>query len=224
MKKAIALLSLLLIGCAQPQTAPVVTPTQAPSLVAPGKSAIPNSWTWGQQTKPTEELTANLAALKTPADIGYFLQTNFPWQDTYDTSVFLSPNDLVKQKYGVCSAFARFWNYALARQGIQSNFIAFWGPNSAHAVCVFFNPTTHKWEMGSNQYYYGASDLAPGVSTLDGKETAIINAAKTFYGDKWSYILVYEEGGQIIQKLTNDKAPTEFVPGDSSRNIFSIQK
>lgn len=188
--------------------------------IAPGATTVTSPYAWPPQGPPTGDLKTILDGLKTPQDISEHLLANYPWRDDYDTTRFLSPAELVEQKRGVCSAFARFWVFALARQGIPSHFIATWGPSSAHAFVVFKDGD--HWKLASNQYLYKDS-----LGTE--RDQAIVAGNAEFYGMTWTETQLFDpDSGKVRQPFTNPLAPKTLlplsveVPGKS--NLFSIKR
>lgn len=219
------------VGCTNQITPPVPKPSAAVPLpvesigisIKPDSSTIYSPWKWTNNGLPSQELTNVTDGLKSPEQIADYLQKNVSWLDNYDTTEFLSPNQVIADKRTVCTGFARFWNYSLARNGYTSHFIAVWGPNSAHAFTVF--QYQGNWRLGSNQYYYGAFDKNLGVVGKDYLETAAINGAIEFYGKYWQRIQIFTESGHIIQEINNTVASAApMTPGSETRTVFNIKR
>ncbi len=210
----------LTLGACTPGTAPILDLGPAPDLT-PGKSLIVTPFTWPRQGPPDGELAQVLEKLTTPQAIADHLTASYPWQDDYDTSRFLAPAELVAQRRGVCTAFARFWCRALAAQGIRAEFVSFWGPSSAHAVAIFRDPITGHWRLASNQALYN-NDLG-----LE-RDGALAGAAAEFYGAGWGDLLVFDaDSGAVRQRMRNANATTaplaapSLIPG---RNLFTVRR
>jgi hypothetical protein len=185
-----------------------------------GESFVKTDYSWPSDGIVSDGLGLDLDLLKNPSQISKYLVKNYAWKDNYDTRRFLTPNEFFDRKSGVCSAFARFWQYANDRNGTPTKFIAMWGPISSHAVAIF-KSDDQRWRMASNQFYYQKEDLDP--NNL-GSNTAIVNAAKFFYDNNWSVILIYDDSGTIIDKMTNVYLKTMPNPGSViSKNLFSIK-
>jgi hypothetical protein len=217
---ATALLAGSLAACVPAGTAPVLDLGPAPSLT-PGQSLITIPWSWPAQGPPEGELAKLLGTFKSPAAIASHLQAAYPWQDDYDTSRFLTPAELVKQRRGVCTAFARFWTFALQAQGIRSDFIATWGPSSAHAYAIFRDPATSRWKLASNQYLY---ELDLGLE----RDGAIASAAAEFYGSGgWGESLIFDpDSGKVRQRMKNASAApmAPLAPAVPGRNLFTVKR
>lgn len=225
--------SLLLPACGERPGAVSNVPEPADAVVnwlIPGKSLITHGWKWTPQPDPNAELQQNLGSFKTPGDVEQLFIKQYRWVDDYDTSEFLSPNQFTDRKKGVCTAFARYWQYALAKQGHPSVFVAFWSPQFAHAICVYRGTGTDGskgWYLASNGdlYNYPAGNLNPENPGFDGMSTAIINSAKFFVGENWQYIQTFDENGKIMQEWRNAKTTSNkpLAPSTSGRNIFSLR-
>lgn len=188
------------------------------SRVRPGESVIDNLWAWDRQQTPSDALVAILDREKTPPALASFMQSSYEWRDDYDTGRFLSPDELVSQRYGVCSAFARFWTFALGRLGYKADFVAFWGPSSAHAIAVF-RDAGGTYRLASNQFFYDSLDLG------HERDAAIVRAAQEFYGSQWSVILVFDpEGGVIRQKIVNEALAAAPMTPPQGRGVFAIKR
>lgn len=214
-------LALLLGACTPTAAMAPYTDLGPPPTITPGLSTITTPYVWAPQGPAAGDLAQVLAKLKTPQAIADHLTANYPWQDDYDTLRFLSPAELVEQKRGVCSAFARFWVRALSAQGIRGEFLAFWGPSSAHAVCIFRDPDSGKWRLASNQSLY---KLDLGYD----RDGALAGAAAEFYGSQWGDLLVFDgDSGAVRQRIRNAVAPSApladplSVPG---RNLFTVKR
>lgn len=199
-----------------------VAPAGTGPTLAPGLSLVASPYSWSKQGPPTGKLATVLAVIKAPADVATILQGSYPWQDDYDTMRFLSPDELVSQGRGVCSAFARFWTYALARQGRRAEFIAVWGLTSAHAFAMF-RDADGLWRLCSNQYLYSQT------FGYD-RDGAIAGACSEFYGQVggWSEYQVFDpDSGAIRARVQGVSLPTiplalaASVPG---RNVFTIKR
>jgi hypothetical protein len=217
-----ALAAACLFACAPaPAPAPVPTPTPAatvgPPPIAPGATQLQERWVWDPQGPISTELAAVLADFKSPDDVAAYLAGRLAWADDYDTSHFLSPDELVKQGRGVCSAFARFWAVALERQGYRVDVLAFWGPASAHAVAVWRDEGGH-FRMASNQ------DWSPRTDLGTERDPALVRAAVEFYGASWSNLLVYDPSGQLRQRIPNQVAPVPAAIASPGRNLFTIRR
>lgn len=209
-----------LAACTPAGYAPVGDGGPLPNL-APGLSQIAIPWTWPAQGPPAGKLAALLVQLTTPDAIAAHLQASYPWQDDYDTSRFLTPTELVAARRGVCTAFARFWTFALAAQGIHADFVATWGPSSAHAYAIFRDPKTGHFRLASNQYLY-TNDLG-----LE-RDGALAAAGAEFYGSGgWGESLVFDsEGGKVRQRLKNYLAApmAPLAPAIPGRNLFTVKR
>lgn len=210
-------LALALVGCAPAPSTPAAA---ALPTLAPGLSTLPSTWLWPQQGAPSPELAAALDGRTTPEAIAAWLQANAEWRDDYDTGRFLSPAEVVRDKRAVCSGFARFWVYALARLGIRAEFVAFWGPASAHAVAVFRAPDG-RYRLASNQFYYSALDLDPGNR---GRDAALDAAGMEFYGDQVGDLLVFSDSGQVMQRKQSVKAQAVPLAAPAGRGLFSVRR
>ena len=189
--------------------------------VAPGSSVLSSPYAWTKQGPPTGELKTVLDALVTPEDISEHLLKNYPWQDDYDTMRFLSPAELVAQKRGVCSAFARFWTFALAKQRTRAEFVAVWGPQSAHAYAIF-RGDDGQWRLVSNQYLYRAP---LGYE----RDQALAAGNVEFYGNSWSEAQLFDpDSGQVRQVFTNPNAPKTLLPlaveTPAGKNLFTVKR
>lgn len=222
-------LSSLMLACS-PAEKIVYVDVNGQSVLKPGESGFTYQWIWTPQDLATTELADEISALKTPGDIQNLFFDKYVWKDDYDIREFLSPNTFNARKKGVCSAFARYWQFALSKQGVKADFIAFWSPQFAHAVCVFRGKDTDGnigWFMGSNRSLVNEpkQDLNEGNPGIDGRANAWIGAAQFFVGDTWTKIEVYDENGKIIWRKLNEKNPKEeLTPGNSSKNIFSFSE
>lgn len=234
MKRLVTMVAALFaLGCVQ-QSAPApttvdVSPKPGEILFVPfpnynpGQSTLNGPWKWSSQVNMPAELEKEIDALPNdPIVIAKYMQKNWPWKDEYDTGVFLSLNQLDEQGYGVCSAFARAWKTINERKGTRTEFVAFWGPTSAHAVAVF-KDANGTFRMGSNQYFYGNLDLDPAKT---GKWTEAYKAAAVeWYGEKWTDIVVFDEGGIMKEKIRNTELPPQdYKPYTPGRNIFTIKE
>lgn len=221
MRYILALLALVagLLGCVP---APSVPATASTSLSPPGFSLLTHGWDWPKQGAPSPELDQLAGSLTSPKAIADWLMREVEWRDDYDTATFLPPAAVVEARRTVCTGFARFWVYMLARQGIKADFVAFWSQSSAHAVAVF-RDASGRYRMGSNQNFYEATDLDPGNQ---GREAALIAAATEFYGAKgWSRVQVYSEHGVILQQVDNALAEAApLAPAAPGRNLFSVRR
>lgn len=215
------LVLVFLLSCApQPSNpaavAPSASPTATATPVVPGFRAIVNPYNWDKVVTSTD-LNNVFNRLHSPDDLSAYMRETFVWQDDYDTSNFLAPQEVYQSRRAVCSGFARFAREALQVQGYQSTVIAFWGTETAHAVCIFLDETGH-YRMTSNQFYSKLNDLG----TLF--DAACTKAAQLFYGESWKQITVYEEGGAITQQFTNYKAPAPgAIPNTPGKNAFRIR-
>lgn len=214
---AVVALAVILIGCSPPP--PTVTPTSTPTppAITPGTSTFRHSFTW-ETAQDTPELVATLADKPTPQALQTYLAASVVWKDDYSTGTFLSPASVIRDGRTVCTGFARLWQRWAAGRGLRADFVAFWGPGSAHAVAV--GRLDGRWRLMSNQFYYSDLDLDP---ANEGRQSAFIRAASEFYGDAWTLIQVYAEGGQILQQITNDKAPAASIPLSGPR-LFTIKR
>jgi hypothetical protein len=226
----ISFMAVFLIGCSSTPSVPTPTTSYSPKPgeiyvipfpnYNPGQSTLNTPWQWPSQTALTPEQEKEIDSLSDADSIAKYMQKKFVWKDSYDTSVFLSPKQLYDQTYGVCSAFARYWKFALERKGYTAKFIAFWGPNSAHAVCVF-RDKDGVVRMGSNQFL-NLKDLDP-QKTGDW-DVAFKGAAKEWYGEKWSEIFEFDEGAKVNSKIRNENLPPqEYTPYTPGRNVFNIK-
>lgn len=228
MKKIICTLATLFLFACQPAPTPVVisTPTPIPSpvvtpIMVPGYG-IKTQWKWTASGIPSDKLKTLSSGFKTPRDISLWLFANHEWDDTYDYTEFISPNQFADGHKSVCTGFARFWIYNLAQQGVHADFVTMYGPNFAHAVAVFRSPIDGRYHMGSNQSYYGDANQDLDKNN-EGRDNAIINSAKFFLNDSWNTIEVYDENGRIIETKTNSKVPGSNVPGSNSKVLFSYR-
>lgn len=228
MRYILLIVLLALTGCvaAPSPVTPAASTTPSPEafaspLVAPGGSLIDTPWRWNDQRTPSEALSAAIIDADNPESFQAYLLANVAWRDDYDIAHFLSPNEVVEAGRTVCTGFARTWQaYLGSKFGIRAEFVAFYGPQSAHAVTVFRAPDG-RFRLTSNQFYYKGLDLDP---ANEGRDAAIVRSAAEFYGAQWSSIEVYDEGGVIRQKLTNQAlvpAPTAQAAG---RNVFSVRR
>lgn len=203
---------------ATPTTAPTPTVTATPiALLVPGSSTLAMRWTWDPATKPSQALDVLVTSFHSPDDVGAYLASHCDWRDTYDTSHFLSPDELIGQGYGVCTAFARFWAFALERQGYRVDVVSVWGPESAHSIAVWRDAGGH-YRLASNQQWSDQTDLGPE------RDAAIVRSAVEFFGASWSTILVHDpDSGIIRQRIDHDGVPAADIapPG---RNIFTIRR
>lgn len=218
---AVVALASLALGACAPNTYAPIADLGPPPTITPGSSTIVTPWTWPPQGPPTGELAALLERLKTPQAIADHLTASYPWQDDYDTTRFLTPAELVAQRRGVCTAFARFWVRALQAQGIRAEFVSFWGPSSAHAIAIFRDPASGHWRLASNQALY-KNDLG-----LE-RDGALAAAAGEFYGAGWGDLLVFDaDSGAVRQRMRNANATTaplaapSVIPG---RNLFTVRR
>lgn len=219
MKRIVATLAFLsVLGCGQ------ITPQSSTQpLIAPGSSTLTHPWKWTPEGASSAELKTTIDNLKTPEQISVFLQNNITWKEDYDTSEFLSPNQVVADKRTVCTGFARFWQYALAKNGYNSHFVAVWGPTSAHAFVVF--KFEGQWRLASNQYYYNRPEQKLGTIGEDYLETAAQKGSIEFYGAGWRMFEIYDANGNITDRKENSTAPTLITPGTiPGRNLFSIKR
>lgn len=205
-----------------PSPTPTATPTPAATVgpapaIAPGGTEIIEPWAWDRQGPPSPELAGVLAGFKTPDDVAFYLLTKLSWADDYDTTHFLTPDQLLHDGRGVCSAFARFWALALQRQGYRADVLAFWGPASAHSVCIFRDEGGH-YRLTSNQDWSPKTDL--GVE----RDPALVRAAVEFYGAAWHNLIVYDVSGQLRQRIDNTAAPVPAAGPSPGRNLFTIRR
>lgn len=192
------------------------TPVPSQTLMAPGTSTITSNFTWDLQGAPSNNLKGILAGFTDVVSIQQFL-INFNWDSDYDTTKFLSPDELLINKKGVCTAFARFYLLALEKQGYACSFLTIQGSSSAHAIVLFMDNDGH-YRCSSNQFYYAKSDF--GIF----KGPAIIKAAEEFFQADWRAILVYDDSGVIREKITNTNA--SFTPNnpEAGFNVFEIKR
>ena len=144
----------------------------------------------------------------------FFRLSGMPWKSDYDLKIFLSPNNLIQRGHGVCSAFARFWVYELARLKIHGEFIAVYAPTSAHAICVFMAKNGHYY-LASNQYLY-TDDLGTD------RTKAIIKAVQTFYSE-WYVTEVYGEDGQVHEVIKGNLSMPTAIKDQPNPN-FNIKR
>lgn len=170
----------------------------------PGHTIITCNIIWNHQLEPSDHLTKIMAKLNSPEDISrHLLKSGYSWKRNYNIKQFLSPEELVANKGGVCSAFGRFWIFALANIGIKSDLVAIYSNKSAHAIIVFRCPRTNRYRLTSNQYLY-IVDLG------EDRDEAIKKAADEFYSN-WLAIEVYGEDGvlrEVINSPNSDHYPT----------------
>lgn len=184
-------------------------------IPAPGTSYWHKEWDWQEQGPPSTELKKIEENLKSPEDImEFFRLSGMPWKSDYDLKIFLSPNNLIQRGHGVCSAFARFWVYELARLKIHGEFIAVYAPTSAHAICVFMAKNGHYY-LASNQYLY-TDDLGTD------RTKAIIKAVQTFYSE-WYVTEVYGEDGQVHEVIKGNLSMPTAVKDQPNPN-FNIKR
>lgn len=186
----------------------------------PGQTLVASPWRWPRQGPPAGEFARLRVALRTPDDIAAWLEHNTEWRDDYDTSRFLTASELIEQKRGVCTAFARAWAELLAAQQKRAVFVAVWGPESAHAYTIFRDGD--RWRLCSNQYLY-ENDL--GVE----RDAAIATANAEFYGSGgWSEYQIFDvASGAVVQRVRNDVAPVLPLAPEAPqprRNLFTVRR
>lgn len=210
-------LVMTLLGCGS-RVDPPPSPVPSANAIAafgPGQRTITNPHLWNTKVI-SPEVTALFRSFKTPDDVSSWMLSNLEWRDDYDTTYFLASQEVFDSKRAVCSGLARFSRDALSVQGYAPKLIAFWGTDSAHAVTIFPDETG-RYRLFSNQYYTPKNDLG---YTLD---QALVKAAEAFYGSSWRRIDVYEDGGIVTQRVTNEKLAGPIpANGVTSRNIFRL--
>jgi hypothetical protein len=215
MSFVLAILLVFSTGCSNSPTIPAQT-------VKPNTSSISSPWRWTANGIPSTELVS-VTASKTPDQLSTYFQNNYIWKDDYDGVEFLSPNQVVARKSAICSGFARLWQYALEANGYTAHFIAVWAPTGAHAFCIF--QYNGYWRLSSNMYYYYQPEKTMGVMGKDYMQTAAINGAIEFYGNKWQTIQIFSDSGQIIDQLDNYSVQqTPAIPGAETKTVFNIKR
>jgi hypothetical protein len=143
---------------------------------------------------PPEDSPPILDTLKTPFDVASYLDT-IPYADDYDTRRYLPPGELVTQRRGDCTAFARFWLAAIRHQGGEAYFVAEWYPAGAHAFCVFKKPPW-SWRVASNNMLYVNYDMG------NTWQEAALQGAALLHAD-WQLVRVMDASGTI--RLTQER-------------------
>lgn len=203
----------ILVGCAQP------TQTYVPKPAPPGTSTIKSPWIWPIQQEPSEKLKPILEANKTPETMSEYLQKNIPWVERTDGNIFSSPNQFLDRGTGICSDFARLWQYNFNRNGKFSFFVATWAKDSAHAYTIV--KMDNQYHLASNQWYY-PEDLN---KSGEGVRSVLVNAAEFFYGaEDWKETYSFDENGNIRAAVFNQRfdGVMDAPPANPSK-LFNIK-
>ncbi len=213
----LATASAMALGACTPGSQGYLEPGPA---LPPGQTLLLSPWRWSRQGPPAGEFARLRTELRTPEAIAAWLKVNTEWRDDYDTSRFLSASELIEQKRGVCTAFARTWAELLAAQQKRAVFVAVWGPESAHAYTIFRDGD--RWRLCSNQYLY-ENDL--GVE----RDAAIAAANAEFYGSGgWSEYQVFDlASGAVVQRVQNAVVPRPPLAPEvprPDRNLFTVRR
>src|ERR1035437_4718978 len=138
-----------------PSPLQIVIPSVSPFVVVEHDYQFFDSF--DTQGSPSPKLAHILETFNSPRDISSFLQA-YPWKDSYDYLSVLSPDEFLIQGYGVCTAFARFWCYALTNLKYKSEFITITPQDlgNGHAVAMWLNngcytcASNQSWDSTTN--------------------------------------------------------------------------